>query len=491
MLQTEQLAVPAIEAVRLRGASGTLYKCEDEEVLIVGPAGSSKTIGAMKKLIDACYRHPGSHHLLCRQTRKSLTDSTLVTFESILGKTLPEVTRVARQQRHSYNIHGSEIVCAGLDEPSKAFGSAWGLVVVEEAFEVSLDAWELFLRSMRDPELRKASEGDSFPYHQLIAVTNPDAAGHWLNKRASEPPKGIQKVETYDDLARLHAWNNGPQPGFMRRLLAVHQDNPAMFDTKAWRWTEKGEKYLLRLSRMGGHRRARMLEGRWCAAEGSVFGADFDESRNVCKPFKIPADWPIFCYLDPGYDHACGCFWVAVSPTGRRFVVAELYLTETRVAGIAQRIRVIESDKNLHPVRRYMDPMASWSKTAINDGVALVDRYQEEGFNFQKWPRLQGQEKDAGVDEVRDSLHSEQLIIFDTCVSMIMELQSWSYKRNTHGERPPGDDQYQDKFNDLLDGLIASEVMGHQYTPLTPVPNVIELRDATGAVLRLGGEDMY
>ncbi len=130
----------------------------------------------------------------------------------------------------------------------------------------------------------------------------------------------------------------------------------------------------------------------------------------------------------------------------------------------------MEGEYGLKPVRRYMDPNASWNKAAINDGVALVDLYQAEGFMFEKWPSLKMQAKDAGVDKVREGLSNGGVVIFERCKSMIMELQSWSYKRNTQGERPPGDEQYQDTMNDLMDGLIAAEVMGYHWSGETPVP---------------------
>ena len=85
-------------SVTLYGVNQYLYdECRDEEVLLVGGAGTGKTIGALKKLVDSCLKYPGSHHLLCRQTRESLTDSTLPTLESIIGTlhaNLPQIEQV-------------------------------------------------------------------------------------------------------------------------------------------------------------------------------------------------------------------------------------------------------------------------------------------------------------------------------------------------------------------------------------------------------------
>ena len=259
----------------LMGASAYLYDdCIDEEVLLCGPAGTSKTVAGCQLLIKACSKYPGSRHLLCRAERSAMTDTTLVTLESVIGDKHPEVTRVSREQRHSYRLFGSEIVCAGLDEPAKAFGSAWGKIIVEEAIQINLETWELFGRAARDPKFRRAGETAGKCPHQRIAITNPGNPSHWLNTRASREPASTQIV-TKEDWKALYRYNAGPQTGKMRRLMSVHQDNPTLFDHDAWAWTLVGLKYLESLAMMSGFRRERMLAGKWVSGEGdAVFDAD-------------------------------------------------------------------------------------------------------------------------------------------------------------------------------------------------------------------------
>src|SRR3954465_15271373 len=169
--------------MNLRGASAFLLRgCVDEEVLLCGPPGTSKTVAGSQLLVDACQRYPGSRHLLCRKERSSMTNTTLVTLESVIGDNTPEVRRVSREQRHSYRVFGSEIVCGGADEPSKTFGSAWGKIVVEEAIELPLESWELFGRAARDPKFRREQAVEAACPHQRIAITNPGGPDHWLNK---------------------------------------------------------------------------------------------------------------------------------------------------------------------------------------------------------------------------------------------------------------------------------------------------------------------
>jgi len=261
-------------AMTLRGASAFLcgkpgWCCTDEEMLLCGPAGTSKTVAACMWLIQGCQRFPGSQHLLCRAERASMTDTVLVTLESVIGMNHPEVRRVSREQRHSYRIYQSEIVIAGLDDPAKCFGSAYGRIVVEECIQVGLEAFELFGRAARDARYRGDDTPTNHIQSQRLCVTNPGDPGHWLNQRATREPERVN-VETYEQYQELERYNYGPQDGRMRRLISVHQDNPRYFDIRreSWGWTEEGNRYLRSLNTMSGFRRARMLEGRWVSGVG-------------------------------------------------------------------------------------------------------------------------------------------------------------------------------------------------------------------------------
>src|SRR4051812_42143326 len=90
--------------------------CRDSEVLIEGPAGTGKSIAAMQKMHVAALKYPGMRGLVVRQTRESLTESVLVTYET---KILPEHSPIAggasRASRQSYIYpNGSTLVIGGI-----------------------------------------------------------------------------------------------------------------------------------------------------------------------------------------------------------------------------------------------------------------------------------------------------------------------------------------------------------------------------------------
>lgn len=441
-----------MEEMRLRGASAALFTCTDREVVTEGRAGTSKTTGALVKLLYEAKRYPGMRVLLCRQTRESMTDSTLVTFERLVGESHPEVLRVKREQRHIYRLFGSEFVCGGLDKPKKLFSTEWDRVYVNEAVEISEDAWELFGRSMRH---------NKTPYHQRIADVNPDAPGHWINKRAHPCEDRLRHIGSREDYNRLQAYNHGPQidkstgkPARMRRLVSVHQDNPAYFDTINWRLTPAGVDYVGgELEAFSGFRRQRMLEGLWVAAEGVVY-PEFDDRKHVVQPFGIPEDWPIYVGIDPGYDCPACILWIAVAPNGTHYVFDEIYQGGQAVSVHCKNIHARNAGRT---VRRYLaDPQDAFKKT-MQSPKSIAQQARECGLIFTRWPR--SDDVDAMVNAVRERLLQVRIKVFSTCTQTINEFQSWRFARNAKGEPLRGDEQYEkgnDHAMDVIKGMVAA-----------------------------------
>jgi hypothetical protein len=105
-----------------KGAAADLFRCRDPEVLIEGPAGTGKTRAVLEYVNATCELHDGIRVLICRQTRVSLTESVLVTWENkVLWPGHPAITGDAsRANRHSYRYpNDSEIVLGGLDNPAE------------------------------------------------------------------------------------------------------------------------------------------------------------------------------------------------------------------------------------------------------------------------------------------------------------------------------------------------------------------------------------
>jgi phage terminase large subunit len=293
------------QAYTPKGAIVSLWRSRASEVLVPGPAGTGKTRGILEKVHLYLMNHPGSRGLIVRKTRASMTESVLVTFETaVVGGSEANINNQSRRSRWAYEYaNGSVLVVGGLDNPDRIMSTEYDIVAAFEATELSEHDWELLTTRLRN------SAG---PYHQAIADCNPSAPTHWLRRRADR--------------------------GQMAVFDSRHRDNPMLWDEAAGDWTEKGRAYIARLSTLTGHRRARLLEGRWAAAEGLVY-PEFDPTVHVLK--AMPPGWESWRRIrsiDFGFIHPFVCQWWAVDGDGRMYLYRELYHSKRTVADHARQI---------------------------------------------------------------------------------------------------------------------------------------------------------
>lgn len=437
--------------VQLRGAAALAYHSTDAEVLLEGRAGTGKSIGWLTKFHHLAIKYAGCRIALCRDTRKSMNESTLATFEEkVLGATHPLVMGgPTRANRDEYRYpNRSVIVPFGLDDPGKLFSTEWDIVFCNEVQQgVVFDAWQLFNRALRN---------NMIPYQQLAGDCNPGPPLHWANKRATPCPDSLRDASTPGAYRRLQAYNRANPPGPMRRLVSVHQDNPRYFDMQKWEWTLDGQAYLLKLGAMTGHNRQRMMMGRWVAAEGTVL-PEFDEAKHVITPFTIPDSWPIILAYDPGVDHPTALIWMAVGENGCIYIIDEIYRGGLGIAEHARNVKEREKVAKHNVHKRYADPQMAFSVTAFS-AKTIASQWKEYGINFQPWPRTGAKELEM-IEAVRTRLIDVRIKVFATCQNTINEFQSWSWARDSKGNRPPGDDKPEDRNNHALDcikGVVAT-----------------------------------
>ena len=395
---------------RPKGAAKGLFSCRSPEVLLVGPAGTGKTRAVLEYINWLCEQYDGIRVLICRQTRVSLTESVLVTWETkVLYRGHPALrgSDANRANRHSYRYpNRSEVIVGGLDNPDRIMSTEYDVVYVAEATETTEEAVEKLASRLRNNVL---------PWQQLVCDCNPAHPGHWLKKRADR--------------------------GAMVTLRSRHEDNPSLTP-----------EYLTRLSALTGHRRARLYEGRWVAAEGSVFGTEFDPARNVIEPFPVPEDWPWVYCIDPGWAHVTAIGGHAIAPNGTIYLAELRYQSGATIAAHAQWVLDSIRGKNIRSVM--LDPRHGFIKTAQSPKT-IAEQFAECGVETVPWPRKAGVQVEALVNVIRQMLINGKLKVFSNCPDAINEFQTWAYKRNAAGEAAGSDDSFVDASNDYLDGLIG------------------------------------
>lgn len=272
-------------------------------MLLAGGAGSGKSVFALHKLNALCLRYPGSLALLLRKSRQSLRNSSVAMLESIVGG---QVVHVPSKFRFEYP-NGSRIVYGGMhdEKQREAIRSIAGtqssgadFALLEEAASFTESDFEEVVGRMR---------GKAAPWTQIVLCTNPDSETHWINQRFVRPfLSGERQASCYF-----------PKP----------EDNPTLPPA-----------YIEALRGLTGVRRARLYEGRWVRAEGTVYEA-WDPDLHIVDPFPIPKDWRRIRSIDLGYVNPRVCLWIALDGDDGMFVYREIYKTRQRASEFAKEIR--------------------------------------------------------------------------------------------------------------------------------------------------------
>lgn len=287
--------------MELRGAARELWACRAPSVCIVGAAGTGKSVGALLKLHATSATVPGVTSLIVRQTHASLTASTLRSFENSVipdemasGKVKWFGGSGRKPPAYMYP-NGSMILVGGMDQPGKFLSMDLDRVLIDEANQVSIVAFETLITRMR---------GRAPVYKQIVLATNPDNPAHWIKERADA--------------------------GQLPMLTSVHRDNPYLYGRDGT-VTPEGEDYVSILQSLTGVRRMRYLEGKWAASEGQVYD-DWSDAVNLVDPFPVPDDWRSIWTVDFGYSNSFVWQQWRIDPDGRAYLTHE----------IARRQRLVE-----------------------------------------------------------------------------------------------------------------------------------------------------
>lgn len=411
------------------GAANDVMRCPHPRVLMEGPAGTGKTMALQVLSTIVCQTYPGARVLWARQTRKSMSESVLVTFENkVVGPGSYLVAgKASRQFRSSYDFdNGSQIVLSGLDNLEKTYSAEYDLVIIFEGIETRREDVEQLLRTLRNGKWLRGGN----PFHQLIIDTNPGPSTHWLNVAGHE--------------------------GWLHRLHSKHEDNPLLWNGTDW--TDFGREYIKTLDGLSGARRERLRFGRWVSAEGLVYDA-FDASVNVID--TMPAGWQSWRKkrsIDFGYSNPFVCQWWAFDGDGCAYLYRELYQTGKTVAQHAKDIiRLSEGETYEATVA---DHDAEDRATLHEAGVITTPAYKAISAGIQM---VTDRMKKAGNGRPRLYILRDALVHRDSDIAAkrlpcctLEEIDGYVWAKNTNGikEDPVDRDNH---GCDAMRYVIASE----------------------------------
>ena len=448
---TVSAAVPAItDEYRAYGAIARLFRLAQSghapsQVMVKGPAGTGKSRGVLEYLNWIATEYAGCRILMLRKTRRSLTESGMVTFERKVLHPGQGVTWNATLQRYQYP-NGSVIAVAGMDKPGKVMSSEWDLIYPQEANELSEAEWEACTTRLRNGVV---------PWQQIVGDRNPDAPHHWLRQRELS--------------------------GAVTMLASHHEDNPTLWDRAKREWTPQGAAYLAKLDELTGVRYLRLRMGVDAAAEGMVYQDAWDTQRHLVprrtysrKPDSLWGDcgidptWPRYLGIDWGYRNPAALLWLARRPDGELLLYRELYQTMRLVEDLAREAlaymgwEMSEQTGALTPTTANPDPLP---REIIADHNAEDRATFERHFGLSVFPAHKGKDSIAdGIQAVTKRLQDNRLHILEGSLvardplldeakkpcSVVEEFESYVW--DTRAGRPPREQPIDDS-NHGLDAL--------------------------------------
>lgn len=374
------------ETYTVYGNSSKLFTSSCPELMLEGPAGTGKSRANLEYLNYWAMRVPGCRLLMVRKTRRSLTESGMVTLEQKVLHPAQGVRFKSSVQQYQYP-NGSIIAVGGLDKPSKIMSSEWDIIYCQESTELSEDDWESCSIRLRNGRL---------PVQQMIGDCNPGPSSHWIKQRE--------------------------QTGRLLCLPTRHEDNPALFNRDG-SMTAEGERYLEKLDQLTGVRYSRYRLGLWVSAEGMVYEGSWDPKYNIINHFNPPAEWPRYLSIDFGYTHPFVCLWGAIDPDGRIYIYRQIYRTRMLVEDHARviksvskwgerggdplpRVIIVDHDvEDYKTLERHLGLITTPAKKSVSDGIqAVASRFRVAGDGK---PRLFVM-RDSLVERDRDLAEAKQ-----------------------------------------------------------------------------------
>lgn len=301
------------------------------EQLLEGAAGTGKSVGIGFFLDTVARWYPGVRILVIRKTRVSLSQSWMVTFETkVLRPNDPIAVGASRAHRQSYLYpNGSEIVLGGMDNPTRTFSTEYDIIYCNEATEFTEEEVEQLHRALRNGVL---------PVQIMVLDCNPDSEFHWLNQRCNT--------------------------GRCERRVTKLWHNPHYYADGDW--TKPGATYRSGLmSGLQGVRYARLVDGIWSTAEGTIIPLDKAthvlrgtiEFERYARPKIVVEGWPkpvevrfFYGTFDHGYRNP-GTFQVwAVDDARHTYLVHEVYQPRRDEDWWAEQIMQADKEYMMHRV---------------------------------------------------------------------------------------------------------------------------------------------
>lgn len=363
-----------------------------------GGVGSGKSVVLCGTILRQAIRF-GGEYVICRQFMPELSRTTMKAFLDMIPPDLLIEHKVAKAEVHIKSLSGKPAIVyfVGLDDSSKLLSLNLSAAGIDEASEVSEEAFLLLINRLRNKNgLRK-----------MYLVGNP--RGHnWIYKYFIAKI-GLKNPDSYQLILAPSTENIHLPDDYVQGMLDTYSPE----------------------------RIKRDILGSFDSFEGQVY-SEFDRSVHVIRPFRIPDNWERHIRIDHGYRNPAAILLAAISPDGDVYVYRELYhrewLIRELILGNPKESKkgltdFIQGSKSFKTAK--IDP--STKARRGTNGESDYDEYRRH------WPSslpvLQMAKNDVqlGIERVKSylKLHPKlkrpMLYIFDNCTNLLEEISTYRY----------------------------------------------------------------
>lgn len=383
------------------------------ELLYSGHRGSSKSRTICEKADRLCREIPGARIVLSRKKREHMGKTTLVTLLTEVITPAHKAWGWAPAADGGATLHypnGSEILCAGLDNPGRMLSGEFMANYTDQGEELDEEEFTAIGGSLRQ---RKDLRGNPIPYQQLGLAVNPGGTGHFLYQRFKPQLAGYSSSHIQRSLepTRLPSGIELPAGRLLREcIVAGLGDNRENLPPAYQAWLES----------LTGRYRERFVLGRWVAFEGSLFD-QWDEGFHVrSRPAEWaewggypPPSWKRVRSVDFGYSAPFVWQWWARSPEHVWWLYREIYRSQRLVAEHAK-VGKAQEALELAALNRGIQArnQGKWPQAPLLERLSFSGSYadhadaearaQLDGLGFSTTPAVK--DRDAGYQTLYEAI---------------------------------------------------------------------------------------
>ena len=344
-------------------------------LMIMGSAGSGKTIFACTKVILYALKYPNARIGVFRQTLPSLRETAWREIVELLDKYCIEYKENKSNGLVTLS-NGSTISFTSTDDEKKLRSLNLDFVYIEQAEETTEEVFiELDLRIRN--EVSKKYGG------QMLIVVQPSSKSHWLYRLF------YQEKANDDDYKQVHF---------------SYLDNPFL--------PEEQKKVYEGLKETNYDRYLTHTLGEWISSSKQIF----------TNNWSVGFDRKYFNYYVGGIDwgwNSPACFLLCGVYDEEFYILGEVYKTEMTNSEFLEEISILLNKYGL----RFKDIDAVYCDSADPEKIEVFHR---NGLNT--YP---------SVKNVRAKIHTTQetkIHIDESCVNLIREMPQYEWKKNKDGE---------------------------------------------------------